>query len=248
MAVRVVRAGAVYDCAVRRAGSWLAVVALTGVAACGGTNFDSARKADPAADLAVAKRSVLTAADMPGYTAAPHSADDDLTAAEKQTFAKCLGTSTTFFDDKPGEQKADSPDFSKGENDETSVSSDVAIETSQSLVDKDWKVLTDKKTPGCFLQVPKEDLKDSAPGGATVSNESVDSFDAGIGRRSLGLSITVDATAAGQTVPLYADVIFVGRDRAEIEVDSFNIATPFDRTTLTSLAQTVYDRVGNGAE
>ena len=49
--------------------SIVVLVALLALAACG----SSAKKVDPAADLAVAKSAVLTAADVPGYTGSPHT-------------------------------------------------------------------------------------------------------------------------------------------------------------------------------
>src|SRR5437870_1846651 len=83
------------------------VVVVSGllVASCG----SSSSKADPAADLAVAKAASLTAADLPGYSAKPHKESGDLPASAKKNFADCLGVSATFFDDTPGQQEANSP-------------------------------------------------------------------------------------------------------------------------------------------
>ncbi len=76
---------------------------------CGGAT----KKVDPAADLALAKTAVLTAADLPGYSEKPHQESSDIPDSVKNDFAKCLNVDATFFDDTPGAQKANSSDFEK---------------------------------------------------------------------------------------------------------------------------------------
>ena len=102
--------------------SMFVLVSMLSFAACGGS---SAKKVDPAADLALAKRVVLTKADLPGYTGKPHTKSDDLSSTQKKDFATCVGLPTTIFDDTPGAQNVDSPDFSKGR---ASVSDSVEID------------------------------------------------------------------------------------------------------------------------
>ena len=113
------------------------------MAACGG----SAKKVDPAADLALAKSAVLTDADVPGYTGSPHTPSDDIPAAAKKEFATCMKAPTTIFDDAPGAQKADSPDFAKGQ---AQVSNSIEIDPKKSDVDKGWSQISKRRPrPAC---------------------------------------------------------------------------------------------------
>jgi hypothetical protein len=224
--------------------SVLVLVPLVALAGCGG----STKKVDPAADLAVAKAAVLTAADLPGYTDEPHAKSDDLPDAQKKSFAACMGAPTTIFDDVPGAQKADSPDFSK--EPAAQVSNSVSIDPKKSDVEDRWKQLASSKAAPCFQKLFETVFKAGAEGAPNVTFGPMDvtKFDPGVGDRSVGYSVTFSATSSGRNLKFFADVLFLPRDRAEIEIDFFNQDTPTSRSFETALAQKVYDRVGSGAK
>jgi hypothetical protein len=226
-----------------RTGSIVVLASLFAVAACG----SSAKKVDPAADLATAKRAVLTQADLPGYTSAPHTTDDDLPAANKKSFAACMGTSITIFDDSPGAQKANSPDFSKAE---AQVSNTVSLVPKQSDVDDSWKQLTSTKTAPCLQKLFDALFRSGAADAPNVvfGPTKVTRFEPGVGSRSVGYAVAFSATSAGRKVSFFADVVFVGRDRAEMDMEFFNQDAAVDRALETSLVQKSYDRIGGDAK
>ena len=226
-----------------RASSIVLFVSLFGLAACG----SSAKKVDPAADLAVAKRAVLTAADLPGYTSAPHTSNDDLPAANKKSFAACMGAPTTIFDDVPGAQKADSPDFSKAK---TQVSNTVTLDPKKSDVDNGWNQVTSSKTAPCLQKLFDDLFRSDAANTPNVVFDptKVARFEPGVGSRSVGYSLAFSASSSGRRISFFADIVFVGRDRAEMDLEFFNQDAAVDRSFETSLAQKSYDRIGRDAK
>jgi hypothetical protein len=221
----------------------LVLVSLFGLAACG----SSAKKVDPAADLALAKRSVLTAADLPGYTGTAHTSDDDIPASVKKDFADCMKVPTTIFDDKPGAQKADSQDFAKGE---AQISDSIEIDPKRSDIDDGFEHISQPGTEPCLQKLFEAAISSGAASGApgvTFGDATVSRFDVGVGKKSVGYTLKISASAQGETAVFYIDLVFVPRDRAGLEFDFLNVTAPTDRTLLKSLVQKVYDRVGTNA-
>ena len=222
--------------------SMLVLVPLVGLSACGG----SSKKVDPAADLALAKRAVLTKADLPGYAGKPHTKSDDLTSTQKKDFATCTGLPTTIFDDKPGAQNADSLDFSKGQ---ASVSDSVEIDPKKSDIDDGWKQISRAGIAPCLQKLFEAALKAEPDFPKTVTlDTSIARFDVGVGSRSVGYALTFTVTGPGGTVVIYLDLIFVPRDRAGLDFEFGNVGTAPARSFETALVQKVYDRIGDNAK
>jgi hypothetical protein len=212
-------------------------------AACGG----SSKKVDPAADLALAKASVLTSADVPGYKGVAHTKSADPPAAVKKDFAACMKVPTTIFDDKPGQQKADSQDFSKGQS---QISDSIAIDPKKSQIDDGFKQMSQQGAEPCLAKLFQAVLAQSASDhpGVTFSPPTVERFDPGVGDRSVGYAVKVSVTGGGASLVSYTDLVFVPRDRAGMNFSFTNVGVPFDRSVETGLAQMVYDRVGDKAK
>ncbi len=224
--------------------SIVVLVSLLALAACGG----SAKKVDPAADLALAKSAVLTAADVPGYTGSPHTSSDDIPAAAKKDFATCMKVPTTIFDDTPGAQKADSPNFAKGE---AQVSNSIEIDPNKSDIDKGWSQISKQEAADCLQKLFQSLIASGANAaqGVTFGPASVTRFDLGIGDRSVGYAVKLSVSATGgKSAVFYADLVFLPRDRAGLEFDFLDVGAPINRTFETSLVQAVYDRVGTKAK
>jgi hypothetical protein len=220
----------------------LVLVPLLGLAACGG----STKKVDPAADLALAKRVALTSADLPGYTSNPYTDSDNLPAAAKTAFATCMKVPASIFDDTPGEQKFNSPNFDKAD---LEVQNSVELMPKKSQADTGWNQVSEQQAPGCLKELFEAAIKTTAPdaSGVTFGATSVDRFDVGVGKRSTGFGVKIAASSAGQNVTFYADVVFVQRDRAQLTFFYSGTTAPPDRTLETGLVQKVYDRVGTNA-
>jgi hypothetical protein len=221
-------------------------VGLLALVACSSSTAKSGetKQTGPAADLAVAKAAVLSAADLPGYTETPYKETDDIPQSVKKKFAECMHTDVTIFDDTPGAQKAHSSDFDK---DGAQVSGSVEIDPQKSDIDKGWNQLTTPGVDKCLQQLLQAAFTLSAPSGTTVGTASLERFEVAIGDRSVGYTVKIPATTQGTNVVVYADLLYVARDRAGIDLTAINSTQPFDRATEIALAQAMYDRVGTKA-
>jgi hypothetical protein len=213
------------------------LVPLVVLGGCGG----SAKKVDPAADLALANAASLTAADMSGYTATPYQKSGDIPDPVKKNFAKCLNVKATIFDDTPGAQKVHSPDFKQGS---ATVSGTVEIDPKRSDIDNGWNTLSKSGFERCMQQLFNAVFTSAMPSGATVGDTTVTKFDVGVGSRSLGVEAKTSISYRGRSFVSYIDFLMVARDRAGIEVDTVQLNHPFTRATEIALARTVYDRIG----
>jgi hypothetical protein len=215
------------------------------LSSCGG----SAKKVDPAADLRAAKSAVLASADVPtGFTGTPHTDSDDLPAAAKKAFADCMHVDVTLFDETPGAQKADSPDFKKGDSE---IDSSVEIDPKKKDLDSGYQQMAQSQTPACLGQLFDSAFKSSAGsqpgvtfGKVNVTRASV----TGIGDRGFSFSGTIPVSAASQSLIFYFDVFLVQRARAGITISTFQTNAPFDHDTELRLVRTVVDRVGDSAK
>jgi hypothetical protein len=207
---------------------------------CGG----SAKRVDPAADLALANAAGLATADLRGYTSTPYQKSGDIPDPVKKNFAKCLNVKATIFDDTPGAQKVNSPDFKQGT---TTVSGSVDIDPKRSDIDSGWNTLAKSGFERCMQQLFDAVFTSAMPSGATVGATTVTKFDVGVGSRSLGVEAKTSISYRGRSFVSYIDFLMVARDRAGIEVDTVQLNQPFDRATEIALAQTVYDRIGTKA-
>jgi hypothetical protein len=226
-----------------RTGSIVVLASLFAVSACG----SSAKKVDPAADLALAKRAVLTKADLAGYTEAPHTAADDLPAPLKKSFAACQKVSTTFFDDAPGGQRANSSEFSKGES-QISATAKIYVKTNE--INQHFDEVSNAATGGCLQKLFEAAAKSGESNGqkVTVSKESVSRFDLGVGSHSVGYAVQLTLASGPRTAAFFADVIFLQRDRAGLDFEFVDLGTAPDHTFETALVQKSYDRIGNDAK
>jgi hypothetical protein len=228
---------------VARTGSILLLVSSLALAACG----SSAKKVDPAADLALAKRAVLLKADLPGYTSAPHSAGDDLPPSLKKSFDSCLKVTTSIFDDAPGMQQASSDDFTKRES---QISGTTRLYPKKHDIDENFKHVADESTGACLQKLFEEAAKSGATSADKVAfaNETVTRFDPGVGKHSVGYAVKLGLTINGQSAVLYADIVFLQRDRAGVDFEFIDVGQATDRALETAAVQKVYDRIGSDAK
>ena len=242
-------------------GRWLgAAVALALlVAACGGGSSKSsssttttAKKADPAADRALASGAVLTASDAPaGFTATPHTSSGDIPEQLKRDFANCLHVDFTAFDDPPGAVDVNGPDL-KNADTNAEIDNEIKIFPSKDTVDKDYTTFQNPDIETClanlFDAAIKQEVATSGSNGATFGKVTVDNFAVNtVPDRGVGFRITLPITAQGTTEIFYIDLIAVQRGRAEITVSSQSVGTPPDRDTAIALAKKMSDRLGQTA-
>lgn len=221
----------------RRSAAILLLVVCMLASGCG----SSAKKVDPVDDLALIQHAGLTAADLPGYSAAKHEAADDVPASIRKSFAACMKVPATVFDDTPNSQRVDSDNFAKGE---AAVSSELRIYGAQSDVDDRWQQVAKPATGPCLAQLFENGAKLGAEAGLTFGASSGSQFNVGVGPRSVGYSVKLTLTADKEPTVFYADVVFAQRGRAIVSIDSVDVGAPSDRAFQIALTQKVYDRLG----
>ena len=231
-----------------RTSSLALVVGMVALAACGSSGGGT-KKVDAATDLATATAAVVNGADLPGYASSPHTNSDDPPSSITQDFATCVNLPTTIFDTTPGAQKVNSADFTQ-EQTQTEISGDVVIYPAQSDADAAWTSISKSGIESCFQQLFEEAVKVglTESEGITFGPTAVDRFDPGIGDRSIGYAVKITAAGPSSSGIFFSDFIFVARDRAAMELDFVQSGSALDRGFETSLAQKVYDRIGDKAK
>ena len=124
----------------------------------GATGSDSTGKSlssSQKSDLALARSAVLRPGDLRDYRASTHTRASEVPAALRQKFAQCLSASATVFDDAPGAQAANSPDFSKGTSNERQVTNHVEIAAKTGDVDELWNAFSGGHVQSCLAELDK---------------------------------------------------------------------------------------------
>lgn len=222
---------------------WRLVVAVLAVsmAACGGGGGDEddavgpAPAAGTAGDTARARTIVLQQADMPaGWRAAAHTE----TAVEKERardLSLCLG--------RPDPETFRSalvygPDITLGQ---TQVSSIATVLNTGEDAKADLAAVRGPKYGPCLIPPFRDDLRRQA-GDAKVENVAteplaVESF----GDGSVGIRLTADLVYADHTDHLFADLVYMSKDRTTVSATFFSFAQPFP----AQLEESLVSRMGH---
>ena len=141
---------------------------------------------------------------------------------------------TTVFDDAPGAQKADSPDFAKGQ---AQVSDSIEIDPKKSDVDKGWSQISKAEAAACLQKLFQSLITSGANERAGchlrphVGREIRRGDRQSIRRlRAEVLRVRRPAARAPCSTPTWCSS---PRDRAGLEFDFLGIDTPLNRTFET---------------
>lgn len=219
----------------------MAVTLLVALAGCGGGGGVDEDAVGPApatgqeADTATARTIVLQQADMPaGWRGVPHS-ENALERERARQLSLCLGRP------EPAEARSAivyGPDLSMGQ---TQVSS---ISTVLKTVDDaraDLEAVRGPEYGPCLITTFTEDLRRQAPDASVedVAAEPlpVESF----GDGSVGIRLTANLVYPDRTDRLFADLIYISKNRATVSATFFSFGEPFP----ASLEQSLVSRMGN---
>lgn len=220
-----------------------AVVALALVlAGCGGggggggvEELGPAPRPGPAADTATARTIVLQQADMPaGWRGAAHTEDPGEKARSRQV-AACLG--------RPDPEATRTaivygPDLSMNQLQVSSIST---VVNSTEEAKADLAAIRGAGYAECVLAAFRADLQRQAPG-ATVQDAAAEALPVeAYGDASVGLRLTANLVYPDRTDRLFADLVYVTKDRSTVSVTFFSFNQPFPPT----LEQSLVSRVGN---
>jgi len=222
--------------------------AVTGLAlvfaGCGGggsgvAELEPAPRPSPGsvADMATARTIVLQQDDMPAtWRGAAHSDDPNEKARARQISA-CLG--------RPDPETTRSaivygPDLSL---DQSQVSSIATVLNTVEDARADLAAVQGPKYGACVIAALKEDLQRQAPE-ATIQDATAEPLPvAAFGDVSVGLRLTANLVYPDRTDRLFADLVYITKDRSTVSVTFFSFNQPFPSTLEQSLVSRVGHRI-----
>ncbi len=186
-------------------------------------------------DTARARTVVLQQADMPaGWRGAAHT-ETPLEKERARQLSLCLGRP-----DPEGNRSAMvyGPDLSMGQ---MQVSSSATVLSSADDAKADLAAVRGPKYGDCVVTAFREDLQRQAADARVerVASEPlpVESF----GDGSVGIRLTADLVYADRTDHLFADLVYISKDRSTVSATFFSFHQPFPAT----LEQSLVSRMGN---
>jgi hypothetical protein len=225
---------------------WRFVVTATAMAmvACGGGGGGAAD--DPvgpapaggkAADAATARTVVLQQADMPaGWRGAAHS-DDPAETTRARDLSLCLGRPDpeTFRS-----ALVNGPDLTLGQ---TQVSSTATVLNTVEDAKADLAAIGGPKYGPCLITAFRDALRPQA-GDARIENVGFEPIPVeAFGDGSVGMRLTADLVHPDRTDHLFADLIYISKDRATVSATFFSYNQPFPPALETSLVSRMGNRV-----
>lgn len=218
----------------------VSVLALSFVACGGGGGVDEdavgpAPAKGKAGDTATARTIVLQQADLPtGWRGAAHS-EDPMEKARARDLSLCLG--------RPDPESFRSaivygPDLTLGQ---MQVSSSSTVLNTVDDARADLAAVRGPKYGECVVTAFREDLTRQAQGARVeaVASEPlpVETF----GDGAVGIRLTADLVYPDRTDHLFADLVYITKERATVSATFFSYAQPFPAT----LEQSLVSRMGN---
>jgi hypothetical protein len=220
--------------------SLVTVLALS-MAACGGGGGGDEDAVGPgpangkAADTARARTIVLEQADMPaGWRGAAHT-ETPLETERARSISLCLGRPDP---DTFRSTRVYGPDLTMGQ---TQVSSIATVLNTVEDAAADLAAIRSPKYGQCLAPAFRDDLRRQAAD-ARVENVgteplTVESF----GDGSVGIRLTADLVYPDRTDKLFADLVYITKDRTTVSATFFSFAQPFP----AQLEQALVSRMGN---
>jgi hypothetical protein len=222
---------------------WRLVVTVLTVtlAACGGGSGVDEDAVGPApaggkaGDTATARTIVLQQADMPaGWRGAPHT-ETPLEKERARDLSICLGRPdpTTFQS-----TIVYGPDLSLGQQ---QVSSIATVLNTVDDAKADLAAVRGPKYGPCLVPAFRDDLRRQA-GDARVENAASEPLPVeGFGDGSVGIRLTADLVYTDRTEHLFADLVYMSKDRTTVSATFFAFAQPFP----PQLEESLVSRMGH---
>jgi hypothetical protein len=220
----------------------LVTVLVLAMAACGGGGgggeddaVGPAPATGKAADTARARTIVLEQADMPaGWRGVSHT-ETPLETERFRAIAVCLGRPDP---DTFRSARVYGPDLTLGQALVSSIAT--VLNTVEDAAAERAAIASPKYGP-CLVPVFRDDLRRQA-GDARVENVAfeplaVESF----GDGSFGIRLTAELVYADRTDKLFADLVYITKDRTTVSATFFSFAQPFP----AQLEQALISRMGN---
>ena len=222
------------------------MVLAASLVACGGGGGDGADDAvGPApaaagkvADAATARTIVLQQADMPsGWRGAAHS-EDPREQERSRELSRCLGRPDP---DSIRSAIVYGPDLSMGQ---TQVSSIATVLNTVEDATADLDAVRGPNYGQCVLAALTQSLRQQAPD-ARVEDASAEPLPVeSYGDGAVGVRLTANLVYPARTDHLFADFVYISKNRATVSATFFSFVQPFPAT----LEQSLVSRLGNRIE
>ncbi len=225
---------------------WRSVVTVLALSlvACGGGGGDSEDAVGPApatgkaGDEAVARTIVLQQADMPaGWRGSPHN-EDPRERDRARELSRCLGRP-----DPEGARSAIAygADLSMGQ---MQVSSIATVVSTVEDAKADLAAVRGPKYGECVVAAFRESLRHQV-GEARVEDVAAEPLPVeDFGDGAVGVRLTANLVYPDRTDRLFADLVYISKDRATVSATFFSFHQPFPPT----LEQSLVARMGNRIE
>jgi len=187
------------------------------------------------ADTATARTIVLEQADMPAGWRGPAHTETPEERARARQIAVCMG--------RPDPQDTRSaivygPDLSL---ETTQVSSIATVLKTTEDAQADLAAIRGPKYGECVMAAFKEDIQRQVPE-ATVQDTATEPLPVeAFGDASVGVRLTANLVYPDRTDKLFADLVYITKDRSTVSVTFFSFNQPFPPT----LEQSLISRVGH---
>ena len=209
--------------------------------ACGGGGGGGVQELGPVAaagsvtDTAIARTIVLEQADMPPGWRGPAHTEDPNERARARQIAACLG--------RPDPETTRTaivygPDLSM---ERSQVSSIATVLNTVDDARADLAAVLGPRYGECVIAGFKEDLQRQVPG-ATVQDAAAETLPVeAFGDASVGIRLTANLVYPDRTDRLFADLVYITKDRATVSLTFFSFDQPFS----PALEQSLISRVGH---
>jgi hypothetical protein len=222
----------------------VAVVIVSALAACGGGGggddedaVGPAPAAGQAGDQARARTIILQQADMPaGWRGAAHT-ETPLETERARAISLCLGRPDP---DTFRSARVYGPDLTLGQN---QVSSIATVLTTVEDAKADLAAVRGPKYGPCLIPVFRDDLRRQAAD-AQVENVATEPLEVeSFGDGSVGIRLTADLVYPDRTDKLFADLVYISKDRTTVSATFFSFAQPFPAQLRESLVSRMGHRI-----
>lgn len=220
------------------------VLVLSVLAACGGGGGggeDDAVGAGPApgqaGDTARARTIVLQQADMPaGWRGAAHT-ETPLEVERSRTISQCLGRPDP---DTFRSARVYGPDLTMGQ---AQVSSIATVLNTVDDARADLAAVRGPKYGPCLIPVFGDDLRRQATD-ARVENVATEAMEVeAFGDGSVGIRLTADLVYSDRTDKLFADLVYISKERTTVSATFFSFGQPFPAQLKEALVSRMGHRI-----
>ena len=217
------------------------VLLLSVLGACGSGGEDAVgptQATGKADDTARARTLVLQLSDMPaGWRPSAHTLAP-LETERARDISTCLGRPdpVTFWS-----TRAYGADFTLGQ---TQVSSIATVLNTVPDAQAELAAVRGPKYRQCLIPAFRDDLRRQATD-AKVENVATEPLQVeSFGDGSVGTRLTADLVYADRTDRLYADLVYISKDRTTVSATFFSFAQPFPHQLKESLVSRIGRRIG----